>query len=511
MKRWDVFFTLVVLLLFAGCDMKQTFTREGQYLQAAKKAYQNNNLDGAVFNLVESLRSDPKYTDAILLLLDAYPEACSRHLEEASRLKLSAHGDGWLEVLREYDVINRLQNGIEQLPSLVDPDNGSQVKFDPVNVDQYVDEANDRYAADWFQEASDIAARNPGNKLKLREAALAYKKADSIVPGYREAMKHYEALRARAMRGVGILTDQKKSEGRELSLILADQTARILNSDEGFLEFHQLVDRSEFMRKNEEWLLTLAGITEGSTVDRPLNLVGMELALVIHVRVSSNTTRDSLSEETPVNYQKISTINYLSNIVIVETNLRIVSNVVTNLATNWVTNWIDGTNRKSRTNSIQETRKSVNTNSLSNENRNRFIQTNGMVIKPVLVNNIHWNVDTVSEMKTVTLPVMQTNYIQIRGVIRQWTDQNEITLTVNCRVVDLSTGEIVGIFDVNRRNEDQLKYLTYEGDPVYLTDYPRNDLGRKRNLRTLESLLQSLIPVVGDALGNQAKDVFYRH
>ena len=215
---------LVLMFPLSGCDMKQSLTREGQYLQSAQRAYRSGNPDEAVLYLVESIKNDPSYADAILLLIDLYPEACNRHLKKASGLIQTAIGNDWEQVIHEYQSLRFLQNQVSNLPPLKHPNKGTLVEFNYIDIDKTIQEATQHYAQEFYQKGIVLSSFYPADKLKLREAALSFKKAESILPGYRDAKKQFDTLRERAMISLGILTDQGEPEAGNIALMLADQT-----------------------------------------------------------------------------------------------------------------------------------------------------------------------------------------------------------------------------------------------------------------------------------------------
>ena len=110
---------LIILLLTAFLIGCAAFTKYGKLEKSAKKNYQLGKYDTAFYQCASSLRINPKYDKAQILIQDVFKAATNQHENQIEQLKGSPAKFKWDDVVDHYEKLIKMNKEIETLPKLI--------------------------------------------------------------------------------------------------------------------------------------------------------------------------------------------------------------------------------------------------------------------------------------------------------------------------------------------------------------------------------------------------------
>ncbi len=115
------------LLLLAGCAALSEY---GALERSARQQYQRGNYDQAVLQCAASLRTNPQYDKAQILIADAYRAAVGTHLAKLQQLMSSEDEFRWDPIVAEHEALISLNQTVKNLPTLVVKKTGRLIAFE---------------------------------------------------------------------------------------------------------------------------------------------------------------------------------------------------------------------------------------------------------------------------------------------------------------------------------------------------------------------------------------------
>jgi len=301
----------VLLLVASGCGWWVTsFTEHGKLEKAAREAYERESYDQAVFLSSRSLRSNPEYERAQILVQDAFRAAVGMHRRRINQLEASAGESRWDEVVSEYEALMRLNEAIEGLPTLRAKRTGEIIRFELADYSHSLTEAKFK-AAEVHYQAGDRLSQNREIGTQ-KQAAKEFRAALHFVPNYRDASSRYEQCRRAAIKRMVILPfedrSQRGSSYGAISETITDEIIANVMSDPTATEFLELVSRGELDRVLAEHRLQYSGLVDEQTAVRVGELLGVHELLAGQITqivyAAPRTTQGSITRTARVVVRK---------------------------------------------------------------------------------------------------------------------------------------------------------------------------------------------------------------
>jgi tetratricopeptide (TPR) repeat protein len=167
---------LLGLFLVGGCVLIPYY----RYYDNAQKAYKANDFDTATLELVKSLKENPKFEDAALLLRTVAPLAYEKHEKKVEELE---NRQDWEGALVEYDIIQGL---VEKVKSL-----GGD--YPVVDVSGRRTKALENAAEVHYSKGASLLQSE-----RFLEAETEFKRSLDFVPNYKDARALAEQARNQA-------------------------------------------------------------------------------------------------------------------------------------------------------------------------------------------------------------------------------------------------------------------------------------------------------------------------
>jgi hypothetical protein len=252
------------------------------YLNLERKArgeFQSGNYDGAVYDAAASLRHNPANTRAQLILEDAYRTAVNRYEDQIRDLRASSAKYRWDGIFNGYGALVKLSRAVRDLPTLLNKAApGGIVKVEARDFSMQYAEAQRNAAEAHYQEGSRLAASSMDVEVQ-KQAALEFKAAQDIYPGYRDAGDRFAASKYAGTRRVAIVPFENRS-GRSgnfgaLTEKIADDIISEVMDDPAATEFVQIVSRDQLEQVMREQELQVSGLVDPATAARIGKLLGV--------------------------------------------------------------------------------------------------------------------------------------------------------------------------------------------------------------------------------------------
>ncbi|MEE9166520.1 MAG: CsgG/HfaB family protein [Candidatus Neomarinimicrobiota bacterium] len=253
---------LAVLLIFMiGCA---GFTQHGRLESSAREAYAGGDYDTAVFECTRSLKLNPDYEKAQILIGNAFRAATQAHAARLAGLEASSSKSRWDGIVQEYEALVKINQAVRELPTLKVKETGEVIEFETSDYTQHLVEAKTNAAEAHYQEGLSLLEREGVDEQ--RGAALEFRLATSFIEDYKDAAELYEKARQAGVKRMAIVPfeDRSGKEGRygDLPGLVVDEIVTEFMNDPSSMEFLELVSREELENVMEEHRLTLAGIVD---------------------------------------------------------------------------------------------------------------------------------------------------------------------------------------------------------------------------------------------------------
>ena len=265
---------IISIALAAGCAALKQY---GKLERSARQHYVAGRFDSAVFDCVKSLRLNPKYEKAQILLQDAFRAAVKEHEREIRRLEGLDAKFKWDNIVREYEALIKVNEAVSDLPTLIDKRTGEIIKFNIKDYTAHLTEAKSKAAEAHYQEGLRLS-KLEGIEIQ-KQAAKEFKKALSFVPGYKDAEVRYEESRRAGIKRMAIIPFADKSGKRgkygALSEMITDDIISAVMNNPSAREFLELISRAELEQVLQEQKLGLTGLLDEKTAAELGKILGV--------------------------------------------------------------------------------------------------------------------------------------------------------------------------------------------------------------------------------------------
>jgi hypothetical protein len=160
-----IFYTLISLISLASC-------------KTSKDYLSRSDNDNTLFDAIKTLKKHNTDTTALNALPVLYNLAQQRNLRKINSYGSSNNIDRWDKMINTYGTLQEMYNAI------IDNDAASRV-VTPVNYQQTIYDIKREAAADYYAVATGFL--NKPGRADAKQAYSYFKKADKLVPGYKDA------------------------------------------------------------------------------------------------------------------------------------------------------------------------------------------------------------------------------------------------------------------------------------------------------------------------------------
>ena len=267
-------FVIVAMLLATGCAM---FSNYGKLEKSARDNYAEGRYDTAVFECAKSLKLNPKYEKAQILIQDAFKAAANTHENRIRELNLSPGKFKWDDIVYEYETLIKINQLIKELPNLKVKKTKEIIKFKTTDYTKELADAKTNAAEAHYQEGLTLSKRE-GIDIQ-KQAAKEFKSAEHFCPGYKDAASLYEKCRKAGIRRMAIIpfedkTGKKGKYGGLSETIVGDIVSDIMNNPSA-MEFLEIVSRDRLEQVMQEQKLGFTGIIDEKTAVDLGNILGV--------------------------------------------------------------------------------------------------------------------------------------------------------------------------------------------------------------------------------------------
>ena len=270
---------IIATQILAGCA---AYTKYGELEANARQYYQQGDYDLAVFRCAESLRLNPNYNKAQVLIKDVFRAAVNTHNDNIKALKSSSAKFRWDDMVNEYEALIKLNQEIRSLPVLTDKETGEIIRFKITDFTQDITDAKTNAAEAHYQEGICISEKE-GMDFK-KQAAKEFKAALWFIPGYKDAPNMYEEYRKKATKRMVIIPFEDKSGKADkygaISEMIIDGFIANITEDSTAMEFLELVTYKELKRVLMEQEIQMSDLADKQTMLEVGELLGVHEILV---------------------------------------------------------------------------------------------------------------------------------------------------------------------------------------------------------------------------------------
>lgn len=264
-KLFYINLIILATLLSLSCA---AFMEYGKLEKSARSHYLAKNYDMAVFRCAQSLRLKPNYEKSQILIQDAFKAAVLKHenkiknLKEVSTLKFK-----WDDVVAELQSLIKLNNTIEELPTLIDKKTKQEIKIETKDYSGRMNNAKSFAAEAHYKEGLKLA-KQQGIEIQ-KKAAKEFKAAEKYAPGYKDARDLYEKCRQAGIKRIAIIPFEDKtgkgtSYGAIADMVVDDVISDVMN-DQSAMEFLQIISRDQLQQVMAEQKIGMTGIIDEKT------------------------------------------------------------------------------------------------------------------------------------------------------------------------------------------------------------------------------------------------------
>ena len=242
MKRKFLMILALAALVFTGC---KSFTIEGGLLSDAQRAKAGGNYHAAVMNVVESIRIDNEYADALIFLRDTYPEANSYYSQKISERKSAGGKFSNDEITKHYEYLKAMNEAVRSLPVLYDPQSKTQLSFSYTDYSNEISEYREYAAEDHYQEG--IRLMQMKGRENAKQASREFETALSYVPNYKDAERRAQKTLEDATQVIAFFPFQNNAWNiptEKFSDLIQNAAISDLLADKEVMKFTKIIDRS---------------------------------------------------------------------------------------------------------------------------------------------------------------------------------------------------------------------------------------------------------------------------
>ena len=161
-----------------------------QYLNQARRSYENGDVVLAAEQSIKSLQANPKNEKSILLLEEIFYDAVDSLHELIDRGSNGTNQFRWTTVADAYERLHRMNTDVLSLPQLLLKKEEREVSFQVTYFEKEHEEAKPLAAEENYQEGR--ALSKVKDREVLRNAISYFEKALYYVPGYKDTESRIE-------------------------------------------------------------------------------------------------------------------------------------------------------------------------------------------------------------------------------------------------------------------------------------------------------------------------------
>lgn len=166
----QIFYTLLLSIFFFSC-------------KTSKDYLSKSDSDNTIFDAIKMIKKNSADSNALKALPVLYDAAKQRNLRKANSYSGSRDLSRWDKMINSYNTLQQMHDAI------IDNDAASRM-ITPVNYQETIYNLKQQAAADYYNEG--LFFLNKPARDDAKKAWNFFKKADSYVPGYRDATQKME-------------------------------------------------------------------------------------------------------------------------------------------------------------------------------------------------------------------------------------------------------------------------------------------------------------------------------
>ncbi len=252
---------ICIAQIFLSCA---TFSKYGKLEKSARDHYATGRYDSAVFECAQSIKLNPTYEKAQILIQDAFRAAVNSHERNIKQLKSSTAQFRWDDIVIHYESLSKLNEIIASLPILFNKKTKEVIKFEITDYTADLAEAKENAAVVHYQEGLRLSQNEVIDIQK--QAAKEFKKALAYRPGYKDAEVWYEKCRRAGIKRMAIIpfADKSGKEGQygATSELISDEVISSVMNNPAATEFLEIISRTELEPVLHEQKLGLTGLID---------------------------------------------------------------------------------------------------------------------------------------------------------------------------------------------------------------------------------------------------------
>lgn len=307
MKKHLLLLLIIPVLIFTGC--KSLFTPEGRLLSDAQAAKSRGDYHAAVVAVVESIRLDNEYADAVNFLKETYPDANSYYSQKIEEKK-SSNGqfanDG---IVKYFEYLQTINESVRTLPPVYDPKTKLQLIFSYTDYSSDLAAYQEMAAEDHYQEGNRLMKLK--GKDNARNASREFEKALSYVPGYKDADSRAEKSLEDAMQVVAFFPFENNAwniPSDKFSDLIQNAAISRLLSDQEVMKYTKLIDREMQESLMKEQIESMNALMDDKSRVEIGNLLNSNIFLSGSVETSEligpSTTMEQIHRQTTIEVEE---------------------------------------------------------------------------------------------------------------------------------------------------------------------------------------------------------------
>lgn len=242
----NLLFSSLLPLIFILLCLISCAGKHGKLMESALASYRADDYEAALREAVMALKHKPDYEDAQNFAPTFFDAAVRNRQDRIRALTSSPRRFKWDGIVAEYEALIEINALVRSLPPLRHEKTLERITFNTKDYTHQLNEAIEKAAEAHYQEGIQIANSSDDAETQKR-AAKEFKKADTFVPGYKDARTRYQQTRSAGVKRIAILTFEDKSgKGYAYGAIAETITDNIVSSvlnDPVATEFLTIVSR----------------------------------------------------------------------------------------------------------------------------------------------------------------------------------------------------------------------------------------------------------------------------